>query len=81
MTLSLPISDFKIARATPKTSAFVRVVPEPKAFVVPVTWEETSQQPTTIPVHIKSQVRESSGLVATIPRSTIPVELRLDPTL
>lgn len=81
MTLSLPIPSIKVVRRQPKVTALIRIVPEPKTFTLPVTWEETTGQPVTIPMLLAPSLRESSVPGKSLTRLTIPLELRLDPTL
>ncbi len=53
MTISPPIPDFKTARQLAKVSCLVRIVPEPKAFVLPVAWKETAAEiiPISVPAN------------------------------
>ena len=81
MTLSLPISSFKVVRRQPKVTALIRIVPEPKTFTLPVTWEDTTRQPVAILMLAAPSLRESSVPVKALTRRTTPLELRLDPTL
>jgi hypothetical protein len=50
MPLSLPIPEFKVVRCQPKITAFARVVPAPKIFALPITWQETATPPQPVRV-------------------------------
>lgn len=81
MTFSLPIPTFKGTRPTPQRGSLVRVVPEPKTFVMKVAWEETVAKPLALSVRRKSSSQRIANPAARILRLTVPLELRLDPTL
>lgn len=83
MTFSLPIPTYKAARPKPRSDTPVRVVPAPavKTFALEVEWEETDVEPITLPVRINSITDEPSRFVTKILRLTVPLDLRLDPTL
>lgn len=81
MTISIPIARLKAARPAPRHGPLVRVVPEPKSFVLAVKWEECAAQPTALPIHCKPAPNQPPRLVEKILRLTLPLELRLDPAL
>ncbi|MGC3959304.1 MAG: hypothetical protein QM813_15590 [Verrucomicrobiota bacterium] len=83
MTFSLAIPTCKATRPTPRSDTPVRVVPAPapKTFVLDVEWEETNTEPITLPVHVKPATGEPPSFATRILRLTVPLELRLDPTL
>jgi hypothetical protein len=81
MTLSLPIPSIKVVRRQPKVPTLIRIVPEPKTFTLPVTWEETTGQPVAILILVDPSPRELSAPGKSLTRRTTPLELRLDPTL
>lgn len=83
MTFSLPNTAFKAARPKRQSDTLVRVVPAPapKTFALEVEWEETDVEPTALPVRINSIAGEPLHFVTKILRLTVPLELRLDPTL
>lgn len=81
MNISLPTPGFKVVRRQAKATVPIRIVPEPKTFVLPVTWEETVKQPIAVPVCVNSQPHGLSSPVESVIRLTIPLELRLEATL
>lgn len=83
MTFSLPKLALKATRPKPQSNTRVRVVPAPapKTFALEVEWEETDAEPTALPVRINSVADEPLHFVTKILRLTVPLELRLDPTL
>lgn len=82
MSLSLPIPEFIGPRRPAKRPATtVRCIPEPKVFVVPVTWEEIQVPPNSVPLLIHPASSAPTRRVKTVTRLKIPLELRLDPTL
>lgn len=81
MTISVPISTFKIVRQQPKVATHIRIVPHPNICTLPVTWEETAEQPVLVSVPAKSQFRKFPRMAEAVIRVRMPLELRLDPTL
>lgn len=80
MSLILPIPEYLGGRRQPPRPGAVRAVPEPKAFVLPVTWKETVATPDSVPLLINPVAAEPHRR-QTITRRKIPLALRLGPTL
>ncbi len=81
MALILPIPEHLGGHRLSPRPAAVRVVPAPKAFVLPVTWEETLATPNTVPLLIRPTTSGPTHRRQTLTRRKIPLALRLDPTL
>ena len=82
MSLTLPIPEFIGTRRPAKRPATtVRCIPEPKAFAVPVIWEETPATPNLVPLLIHPATAIPARRANTVTRLRIPLELRLDPPL
>jgi hypothetical protein len=67
MPISLPIPEFKVVRCHPKITAFARIVPAPKIFALPITWQETATSPQPVRVIGTAFNRQPGGDANTIP--------------
>lgn len=54
MIYPLSIQNLKTIRRTPKASVPIRIVPAPKSFALPIAWQETAKQPTSVEIHPRS---------------------------
>lgn len=81
MALLLSIPESLGGRRQPPRRAAARVGPAPKAFVVPVTWEETLAAPDSVPLLIHPELTGPTHRRQTITRRSIPLALRWEPPL